>query len=608
MNNDLRLIIFDFEVFKYDVLLGLYVVNNDRSKKTLYQTWDKEKIKKLYQLFKNDIWIGHNNKFYDNLILEAILKNKDVYNLSKNIIEGRTKKGWIDLPLNWFDLNDQVMIKLKMTEAYWGKNIDILNEVDWDIDRPLNEEEKRRTEEYNKSDIDQTYENFLNLQSTFDLKLNIMKEFNLDYKVLNQSSSNISAYCLKVKKDNTKLSPIKPYQFPQLKLNNKEVWEWYINQKYLNENKIIVLNGVEHQIGIGGIHGAKNTWYSTEEKKNHKKEMSSYISKSTDNKTIFYCDVSGYYNLLMINYDLFSRSMSKEAKDYYTTLYYQQLKLKGVDDTKREIFKNILLAVFGAMRNEYTQFYDPYHFDMVTLNGQLFLIDLLEKLDPYITLIQSNTDGIIFEFQNENHHKIKEIIDEWENRTKFTLKREKIKKIYQRDVNNYLIEKENGKIVVKGEALKYSDVWNTPFFGFGSFKYKEPLIISILMKEFLLNNVEPEVEIEKWKDKLWLFQFIVNKQSYKKLILEQDDQEIELQEINRVFPSNKNIKNMIYKIDNTKKVSKVKIANLPDSVLIYNKDVNEENIKNELKKEIDWNWYIKRTYVRLKDFLGIVDE
>ena len=59
----MKLIIFDFEVFKYDVLLGLYVVDNDdRSKKELYQTWDKEKIKKIYQLFQNDIWIGHNNK------------------------------------------------------------------------------------------------------------------------------------------------------------------------------------------------------------------------------------------------------------------------------------------------------------------------------------------------------------------------------------------------------------------------------------------------------------------------------------------------------------------------------------------------------------------
>ena len=604
----MRLIIFDFEVFKYDILLGLYIVdNNDRSKKTLYQTWDKEEIKKLYQLFKDDIWIGHNNKFYDNLILEAVIKNRDPYLLSKEIVENN-KKNWLRLPLNWFDLNEQVIIKLKMTEAYWGKNIDILNEVDWDIDRSLNEEEKKRTEEYNKSDLDQTYENFLNLQSTFDLKLNIAKEFNLDYKVLNQSSSNISAYCLKVKKSSSKLPYLKPYIFPQMKLNNKEVWDWYISQKFKTENKIVTLNGVEHQIGIGGIHGAKNVWYSTEKQKEHKKDNSNYISQSTDNKTIFYCDVSGYYNLLMINYDLFSRSMSKESKEKYTYLYHEQLRLKGIDDTKRQVFKIILLAVFGAMRNEYTEFYDPFHFDMVTLNGQLFLIDLLEKLDPYITLIQSNTDGIIFEFENIHHKKIKEVIDEWENRTKFTLKREKIKKIYQRDVNNYLIEKENGKIIVKGEALKYNDTWNSPFLGTGGFKYKDPLIISILMKEFLVNKTLPEIEIEKWKDKLWLFQFIVNKQSYKKLVLEEDNKEIELQEINRVFPSNKEMKNMIYKIDNTKKVSKIKVTNLPDNIFIYNEDILDKDVIKKLQEDINWDWYINRVYIRLSDFLGIQDE
>ena len=158
----MKLIIFDFEVFKYDVLLGLYIVDNeDRSKKELYQTWDKEKIKKIYQLFQNDIWIGHNNKYYDNHILEAIVRDKDPYNISYNIVNKRVQKAYTDIHLYSFDLNEEVMVKLKLTEAYFGKNIHILNEVSFDVDRPLTDEEKRQTEIYNKSDLDQTYENFL---------------------------------------------------------------------------------------------------------------------------------------------------------------------------------------------------------------------------------------------------------------------------------------------------------------------------------------------------------------------------------------------------------------------------------------------------------------
>ena len=50
----------------------------------IYQTWDLEKIKKFYEFHQEDIWVGHNIKNYDNLILEAIYKDKNVYNVSKH--------------------------------------------------------------------------------------------------------------------------------------------------------------------------------------------------------------------------------------------------------------------------------------------------------------------------------------------------------------------------------------------------------------------------------------------------------------------------------------------------------------------------------------------
>lgn len=581
----MKLIIFDFEVFKHDVLLGMYIVDNDdRSKKQLYQTWDKIEIKKLYQLFKDDIWIGHNNKFYDNHILEAILRDKDPYNISINIIRGNSKKSWINFPLNYFDLNEQVTVKLKITEAYFGKKIHMTG-VDFDIDRPLTEEEKRSEAEYNKSDLDQTYENFLGLQKGFDLRLALMKEFNLDYKILNQSSSNISSLVLGVKKDMNKITPILPYQFPQLRIKNKEVWDWYINQKFETSSYEIDINGISHQGGIGGIHAAREK----------------YFTQATKTKIIWYLDVSGYYNLLMILYDLFSRSMSKESKEFYTKLYYDQLKLKKIDPMKREIFKTILLAVFGATNNQHTEFYDPWHFRMITINGQLFLIDLLEKLDPYITLIQSNTDGIMIEFDVGILSKVEEIITEWETRTGFTLKREKLNKVFQRDVNNYVIEFEDGSITVKGEALKYSEVYENPFFGFGSFVSKEPLIISILLKDFLLYDKLPENNIDKYKDKLNLFQFICKKDSFHWLELETDNSREKIQEISRAFPSRSKEYSTIYKRKNDGK--KVKIPILPRSVFIYNEDIREESVIKELQGKIDWDWYISRVYERAAEFI-----
>ena len=75
----MKIILYDFEVFKFDTLLGCKIVNEDGTI-DIYQTWDLEKIKKFYEFHQEDIWVGHNIKNYDNLILEAIYKDKNVYN------------------------------------------------------------------------------------------------------------------------------------------------------------------------------------------------------------------------------------------------------------------------------------------------------------------------------------------------------------------------------------------------------------------------------------------------------------------------------------------------------------------------------------------------
>ena len=40
----MKVIVFDFEVFKYDTLLGVYDVNE----KKFYQTWNLEEIRRFY--------------------------------------------------------------------------------------------------------------------------------------------------------------------------------------------------------------------------------------------------------------------------------------------------------------------------------------------------------------------------------------------------------------------------------------------------------------------------------------------------------------------------------------------------------------------------------
>lgn len=580
----MQIIIFDFEVFKYDVLLGLYILDeSDLSKKQLYQTWDKENIKKLYYLYQDAIWVGHNNKGYDNHILEAIIKDKDPYNVSQNIIAKNSRPSYTNIKLYTWDLNEEVMVKLKLTEAFWGKKIH-MTEVDFNIDRPLTEQEKIEEEKYNKSDLDQTYENFLGLQHSFTLKRALLNEFNLPIDVLSKKVATISAQILGVTSDPSKITPIVPYRFPQLQVANQDVLNWYHKQDYKNSQLTINLCGVEHTLGVGGIHGARKKYYG----------------QTTLKSTLWYFDVSGYYNLLMIKYNLFTRSMNENSKQKYTNLYYEQLKLKGVDDLKRNVFKVALLTVFGASNNKYTPFYDPYHFEMVTLNGQLFLIDLLEKLAPYINLVQSNTDGIILETLNVNESKMLSIINEWQQRTGFVLKSEKLKQIHQRDVNNYIVEFANGKTSAKGEALKHTESYNAPFQIGGAFNSKEPIVISLMLRDALLNGTPPEESINRWINELRLFQFICKKDSFNKLILVKSNGEQEIPQIVRAFPWKNGEPATIYK---EKLGKRMKVTNLPQSVFIYNEDIRDESVIKELLPKINLEWYVERAYEKLKEFV-----
>ena len=93
----MKFLVFDFEVFKYDTLMGVYDVNE----KKFIQLWDKEEIKKFYEENKNSIWIGHNNSHYDNFILQAILMDLNPYKISKQIIE-ENKKMRLNIKLNYY--------------------------------------------------------------------------------------------------------------------------------------------------------------------------------------------------------------------------------------------------------------------------------------------------------------------------------------------------------------------------------------------------------------------------------------------------------------------------------------------------------------------------
>ena len=89
---------------------------------------------------------------------------------------------------------------------------------------------------------------------------------------------------------------------------------------------------------------------------------------------------------------------------------------------------------------------DPRQANNVCVHGQLLLLDLIEKLEPHCKIIQSNTDGILVKLNakndkeaDEQYSLIDDIAYEWEQRTGLTLEFDEYRRVYQKDVNNYVI-------------------------------------------------------------------------------------------------------------------------------------------------------------------------
>lgn len=567
----MKFLIFDFEVFKYDILLGVY---NLKTKK-YFQTWNIAKIKEFYHDNMDAVWFGHNNEDYDNLILNAIIKDKNVYEISKDLIEHR-KRHYQDIKMYYYDLMSGRFVSLKVLEAFDGKNISE-SSVNFDIDRPLTDEEKLETESYNRDDLNQTADDLKRLKDEIQLKFDIIKEFNLPLDALHMTQAQIAAAVLKAQKvEGIESQKVEPKLYPQLKIKDKEVLDYYLGQSWswvngkATETLTKVFCGTEHKIAAGGIHAGELR---------HEKHA-------------LYLDVSGYYNLIMINYNLLPRSIPEEGKKLYEFMYHEQLRLKKINPVKRNVYKVILLAVFGAQSNKHCEFYDPYQGDLVRLTGEMFLVDLLEKLEGKASVIQSNTDGIMLvPLPLIKEQEIMDVVKEWQERTGFVLKVERIYDIVQRDVNNYMYRDDKGEIHTKGEAVKHWECSESPF-ATNAYNSKEPLIIGKCIVEYYMNNKLPEKVIEENKSNIRLFQYICKLLSYDYLTFETPEKIEKLQKVNRCFASKQ--PGVIYK---NKDGKHDRYSNLPESVFIHNKSID-----SSLENMIDYDYYIRRAYERIEEF------
>lgn len=602
------MIFYDSEAFKYNWLIKAL----DTEKRQWITIWDDpEKLKEFYDESHNEIFVGFNCNHYDQYIFKGILLGMNPKEINdKIIVEG--KEGWQisrqfnKIPMIQFDVYMTKSSGLKTLEGFMGSNIKESN-VDFKIDRPLTDEEKKETEIYCEWDVSETFNVFLERIDDFNANLAIVKAFPniLSIRDIGQSKAQLTAKVLECKRNDYD-DEFDFFFLPCLEIKKyKEVLDWFESKKYKPDNPYLYYKqslrinvaGIPHVFGFGGLHGAT-------EKPIHRKGA------------IYHVDVNNYYPSLLIAWGLVTRSATN---DNYPKIYkirkalkMKQLAAKTKEEAKsykiqQTPYKLMLNALSGAMKDKHNPAYDPRNNNIMCINGQLMLLDLIEHLEAIdgFELLQSNTDGLIVQIPDtdEAFQQLDDICYEWESRCStekcdIGLATDQIAEIYQKDVNNYLWIDLDGGVERKGSYVKELN----------SLDYDLPIINEALV-EYMAHKIPIEETINNCNE-LIKFQKVV-KLSDKYEYVEHNGKKLTYK-CYRVFASKNQNDGKILKCKHAKRKIKIdsgydvdetylkkdKFGLTPDHCFVENSDVREMPVPEVL----DTQWYIDLAKKRLGDY------
>lgn len=214
--------------------------------------------------------------------------------------------------------------------------------------------------------------------------------------------------------------------------------EQYINKKTVKgkiKNLNCIVDGFQFDFGTGGIHGS----------------VESTIIEEDKNYAILDYDVTSLYPSIAIVNEVFPKHLGKKFCSVYAQLKKDRVAYpKG--SPENAMLKLALNGVYGDSNNNFSPFYDPQYTMSITINGQLMLCMLAEMYMAVegVKIIQINTDGVTVKVPRNRIDDIEAVNKEWMATTKLDLERADYKKMFIRDVNNYLGVYTNGKVKAKG--------------------------------------------------------------------------------------------------------------------------------------------------------------
>jgi hypothetical protein len=434
-------------------------------------------------------WVGFNSLGFDYPVFHFIYQNHranltagDIYAKAMSIINAPFnamfanmvwESDWVVEQIDLFKIhhfdNPSKSTSLKVLE--FNMRSDNVEDLPFPVGTVLNYEQAQIVKAYNKHDVKET-KKFLHhskpqiemrerLSQKFDQNMMNCSDVKIGEKILIHTLEERGIQCfqyvgnrkekLQTRRDSIDVNQIifpyirfERYEFMQIhaELQTKVITE----TKGVFEDMVAVVDGLEYKFGTGGLHAS----------------VESQIICSSDTHQIVDVDVASYYPNLGIKNNLYPAHLGPEFCEAYNAVYdTRKTYKKGTPEN--EAYKLALNGAYGNSNNDYSSLKDSQYTMSITINGQLLLCVLVEQLIkvPGLTMIQANTDGVTYLCPREYLDHTRSVCRWWEGLTQLTLEEALYKRMFIRDVNSYIAEREDGKLKRIG-AYAYETALENP--------------------------------------------------------------------------------------------------------------------------------------------------
>lgn len=427
--------------------------------------------------------IGFNNLHYDYSLLHWVYRNPqcsvhDIYRFSKNLLNNHDRFGntirprdriapQIDLfKIYHFD-NKTKTTNLKALQINMRSENVVESAVPFDT-VVTSEQINSDLIPYNKHDVKQTKKFALGALNAINFRMVQIPQFGLE--VLNWNDTKIGENILidkigrdvcftrghngrKEKRQTIRTSiALKDVIFPYISFTHPEfqrVLE-YMRQQTLTPDEIITeeggislgetiktkgafkglkahVAGVDYHFGTGGIHASVSA--------QHVRAGAGYIIRDID--------VASLYPSIAIVNRLYPEHLGESFINAYASLPAERKEWqekKGKKCTEANALKLAANGAYGKSNDKFSVLFDPLFTMKITINGQLMLAMLAERLVnvPTLAIIQANTDGITYKIHQDYLPQAQEIEKQWQEFTMLKLEDVEYYDMWIRDVNNYV--------------------------------------------------------------------------------------------------------------------------------------------------------------------------